>query len=126
MLTAHLAMLSRIGIQGMSSDESDFEERPAKYYVHVPRWRSPELSSWLHAIDQLEMYFRTMARKPKGALPRLRIHSATGPVSDKRFVPGLPKSAYNASWLLTLVDPTHDAMITDEVYSFTHDNRLFS
>lgn len=111
----------------MSSDESDIEDDPPKYYVHPPQWRSPELSSWLHVLDQLEKHFRASSgRAVRGALPRLRIHSADGPMSDRRFVRDLPRSAYNEDWLSTLVNPNYDVGVTNEEYHFAHDNGLFS
>jgi hypothetical protein len=49
-------------VNGMSSDESDYEELPGnppiwlrspRYYVLKPRWRHSQLSEWLETFDMI-------------------------------------------------------------------------
>ncbi|KAH9475473.1 hypothetical protein JR316_0012584 [Psilocybe cubensis] len=133
LLQEHVPILQRLGIAGMSSDESDFEDGPAstatggapRYKVHPPAWRASALSYWLQTIDSLQVLFRRSNGKHRGSFPRLRV--ASGEDSDsKGFVTDLPITAYNPNWLAARPFYMFDVRPTDENYNFNHDNRLFA
>ncbi|KAH9486001.1 hypothetical protein JR316_0000064 [Psilocybe cubensis] len=136
LLQPHVAMLQRLGIGGMSSDESDYEDEvehgavpssgPApRYIVHQPAWRAASLSFWLQTIDSVQIILRKITGRHRGAFPRLRVASEIES-SSRSFVPDLPINAYNPVWLASRPFFQFEVRPTDETYSFNHDNRLFT
>lgn len=139
LLQCHIPMLERLGIPGMSSDESETEYAQAAdsydsvFYVHKPSWRSQTLTEWLKALDSIHMRMR--GKRGPGSLPRLRIRSndydeaaAETGMSSGKFVDGLPMCAYSSKWLADHIGLGFGLGVhpTNEEYSFTIDNRLFS
>ncbi|OCH85279.1 hypothetical protein OBBRIDRAFT_740156 [Obba rivulosa] len=104
-LKPHAAMLQEFGVDGMSSDESEQEDKHNKvhYHVLIKPWRSPQVTPWLRAFDAV--YFRSRINSTggntRGAFPHMRM---IGPrVSSARgAVPGLLLNAYSPSWLVQL------------------------
>jgi hypothetical protein len=82
----------------MSSEESDGEVGERLFWVKMHKWRNPDLTAWLQAIDGLPLV-NTIGT----ALPR-RQYYRTRRLSHKQstntYVPkGLPKSYYSQDWL---------------------------
>ncbi|KAG2010580.1 hypothetical protein CC2G_013395 [Coprinopsis cinerea AmutBmut pab1-1] len=117
------SLLQRLGPDGMSSDESEDEVDSApgnrrirpSYRVLTPRWRSDDLTELLHFIDSVHLMLRRMdPARQRGSWPRIRHHDPQRKImsKSKRFVPGLPRNAYNEDFLgryadnLELVKPT--------------------
>lgn len=137
-LRYHEPIIRHLGIDGMSSDESDREEHEElaranaltddkiypRYTIRVPRWRADELSPWLHDIDMVNIENRANMGTFRGSLPRLREAPAGGPIpsTNYTFVPGLPVNAYKRTWLQRM-DP-HVVEVKPQAYNFTHDSRL--
>jgi hypothetical protein len=125
-------MIQKLGVDGMSSDESDYGElarnpparmRPPRYYVLQPLWRHPDLSAWLETFDVVYCILRRLSISRRGAYARLRQqNAATVKYSpSKAFVPGLSVSTYNANWLEARGDVEFVVFPSSEPYSFTHD-----
>ena len=136
-LRAHVPILERFGVEGMSSDESDLDELPTyprarlknrRYYVLRPQWRAEELTDWLHIFDSAHMIMRrSQSGGSRGALPHLRLYNAQSPKfsESKSFVRGLPASAYDEEWLAN----KHEHIVRhnkDETYNFVHSNAVFT
>ena len=132
-------MLQRLGVEGMSSDESESEDlmnqrpqtrrRAPLFYVRRPVWRNPAISEWLQIFDTLHIIMRRMlSPKSRGAYPRKRIHNPDGPFStSKRFVCQLPTNAYNEAWLAdqTRLDGAIIVRPMMQGYDFNHDTQIF-
>jgi hypothetical protein len=125
-------MIQRLGIDGMSSDESDYGElprnpparmRPPRYYVLQPLWRHPDLSAFLETFDVVYCILRRLSISRRGAYARLRQQNATTVKysTSKAFVPGLSVSTYSANWLEARGDVEFVVFPSSEPYSFTHD-----
>ncbi|KDR66684.1 hypothetical protein GALMADRAFT_147736 [Galerina marginata CBS 339.88] len=122
MLRPHLQMLDNLGVDGMSSDESEGEDaNETACIVRIPRWRSKALSDWLHVIDRIYILSRRKAGNRRGSLPHLRIYKDGSFSLKDKFVSGLPKNAYDPEWL----SKAQDVYEKDEEYLFKHENMLF-
>src|SRR5688572_28833775 len=103
-----------LGPDGMSSDESESEELtgsephrrsrdgPPVYCVLSPRWRSDELTRFLHLLDSVHLALRRMdPSRQRGSWPRVRRYNPDRQImsSSQKFVPNLPRNAYDASFL---------------------------
>ncbi|CAA7270752.1 unnamed protein product [Cyclocybe aegerita] len=125
-LKHHVRIIKALGVNGMSSDESDtdVDGDMVGYRVRMPEWRSPSLTSWLHAIDSVYMMERRKTRI-RGALPHLRIY-ALGPFStSERFVAGLPINAYSQPWLAKTPNVSTTVSPLAWPYDFTLANDIF-
>lgn len=81
-LQHHVPILQRLGVNGMSEDESDCDDladapgirsRPPRYYVVRPAWRARNLTAWLQTFDSMHILMRRMTGEPsRGAYPRQR------------------------------------------------------
>ncbi|KAJ3507579.1 hypothetical protein NLJ89_g6220 [Agrocybe chaxingu] len=134
-LLKHQRMISALGIDGMSSDESDYEEvrdnvpvrtRAPRYYVLRPKWRNPSLSAWLQTFDSVYSINRRIKMKRRGAYPRLRYDNTASvrKSSNPSFVTELPINAYEGDWLNARIDVDFTVKPTAEEYSFTHDDDI--
>lgn len=134
LLQKHVHVLQRLGVDGMSSDESDVEElwhdpavrrRQPSYFVSTPAWRHPSLTAWLLAFDSMHVISRRMAgNRLRGAYPRCRIYARDRSSKSKRYVSHLPKTAYNPDWLKTRNNIEFTVAPTEEIYPFTHDDHV--
>jgi hypothetical protein len=115
--------MQALGPDGMSSDESDTEgaisssstSQPRRgnnggpsalpaYRVLSPRWRSDELTNFLHLLDNLHISLRRMdPTRQRGSWPRVRYYDPTNKKvsNSKRFVTHLPLNAYDSKFLET-------------------------
>jgi hypothetical protein len=101
-LTKHLGVLDTLGPEGMSSDESlfDQETHQMRYTVAKPDWRHPDLHHWLKVFDQLhhKNHINSWSLDKRGAFPHIRLGSQR--VHRKTHAPKyLPINAYNPTWL---------------------------
>jgi len=134
LLGKHVHILQRLGVEGMSSDESDVEElrrdpavrrRQPSYFVLTPSWRHPSLTAWLSAFDSMHVIARrTTGNRLRGAYPRCRIYARDRPSKSKRYVSHLPTTAYDPGWLKTRHNIEFTVAPTEEIYPFTHDDRI--
>ncbi|KAJ8468268.1 hypothetical protein ONZ45_g17303 [Pleurotus djamor] len=125
-LRRHEKMIMRLGVDGMSSDESDHAQSLAQYRILIPRWRNPVLAQWLRTMDWVyySTRFSMKRRAGQGSRPRLRI--TTMQYSDSStYVPGLPKSAYDQEWYERLPEVFREAVdAKDTPYDFSHDQQI--
>ena len=131
LLQAHVPILQQLGVDGMSSDESDLEElerdpsvrqRRPRFFVRSPLWRKRDLSAWLRVFDAMHIYERRSSGiNLRGAYPRYRVHKIDHFSRSKKFVSHLPLSAYNGKWLEDHEDPNFTVCPNhEETYDFTH------
>ena len=129
-------MIRRLGVEGMSSDESDYGElganpparlRAPRYYVVEPRWRHPDLGQFLEVFNTVYFIRRRVADSLRGSYPRLRQHAATSArISiSRKFVSHLSISAYNPEWIASRIDVAFVVCPTEEEYSFNHAADIF-
>ena len=86
-------MLERLGVDGMSSDETTEDEDGTKQSrVLVKDWRSLELTHWLRQFDTIPEN-----EGSRGRQPRFRFYSNKTQCNTKPKK-GLPCNAYNTSW----------------------------
>ncbi|KAF9500278.1 hypothetical protein BDN71DRAFT_1355543, partial [Pleurotus eryngii] len=123
-LHSHQLMLERLGVQGMSSDESDHESGLSQYRILLPKWRNPQLAAWLRVFDAIHRKSRFQSdqtRAGRGARPRLRVVGQTWSTSES-YVSQLPLNAYNPNWLarLNIIEKEDVDAQGDEHYDFSH------
>lgn len=121
-LVRHVKMLTYLGVDGMSSDESDHENGLAQYRILVKPWRNISLGPWLRVFDALHRRsrFRPVDRATRGARPHMRMVSSK--VDDAHpAVTKLPRNAYSEIWLSTLVEYDLERLDVNETsYDFSH------
>ncbi|OBZ73045.1 hypothetical protein A0H81_07122 [Grifola frondosa] len=102
-LRRHLDILQTLGVDGISSDESDHENGVAQYRVLVKPWRNPMLTPWLRTFDTAYRRDRLNGgnQTTRGAQPHLRLASQKLDYS-RPAVPRLPYNAYEVKWLQNL------------------------
>lgn len=95
------SIITTLGAQGMSSDESDHEagKGEATYHILQKPWRSSRLTVLLRALDALHLYFRYQGEThaTPGAWPHFRVSSSMK--SGRSATNGLPKGCYSLPWL---------------------------
>lgn len=135
-LKNHEFIIRQLGVDGMSSDESDYEElrsnpasrlRSPRYYVLNPQWRHPVLGQWLEVFDSVYHIRRRLGNELRGAYPRIRQHPASSVrhSSNKRFVSHLSISAYKPEWISSRLDVAFVVCPAQEQYSFAHPEDVF-
>ncbi|OBZ77588.1 hypothetical protein A0H81_02217 [Grifola frondosa] len=98
-LQRHLGILQDLGVDGMSSDESEHENGVIQYRVLIKSWRNPVLTPWLRTFDAAYRKDRLSgpSQSTRGAHPHLRL--ASQKVDLRAPVIRLPFNAYNYEWL---------------------------
>lgn len=134
LLRRHVNMLERLGVAGMSSDESDTAEvlgnasirnENTRYRVKRPRWRAPVLETWLRVFDTCYIVWRrTSTDAIHGAPVHLRERPSNSWSYSKKFVTCLEKNAYDAQWLHACTNVDVVLLPRDDQYDFTHDSRI--
>jgi hypothetical protein len=96
------AHLNKLGVDGMSGDESDHASGHRRYVVCKLNWRSNEITSVLRVLDALALVFHwTSNGRPKpGKFPHVQIDSDRLEIREP--VRNLPRNFYNSDWLNTL------------------------
>ncbi|KAJ7716538.1 hypothetical protein B0H16DRAFT_1338941 [Mycena metata] len=126
-LRQHAAMLERLGVDGMSSDDSDQEtqdirdEHQTTYSILTPLWRASHLAAWLRIFDSVHNILRKSGSSSAslGSFTRLRTISQRRSRS-KKFVPGLPLDVYDPHWIAQDARRKYDLYPTMEQYDFSH------
>lgn len=113
-------MLERLGVAGMSSDESDAEHRLAKVFrILIKPWRNPEVTLWLHTMDVINRGIRVMS-STTGNDPRARLVSIQSSKTGKP-IRQLPLNAYRTEWYNALTEMEKEHISARlEPYSFAH------
>jgi hypothetical protein len=92
------SMLAALGKEGMSSDESDYDQAIGTYFrpKSVP-WRR----NIIRELDMVDKEHRRLGstQRRRGAKPVIRRRDGQNAVSSSDPVPGLPISLYNPEWL---------------------------
>ena len=137
-LQHHVPILQRLGVNGMSEDESDCDDlpgapeirsRPPRYYVVRPAWRARNLTAWLQTFDSMHILMRRMTGEPsRGAYPRQHIYNYTPvrPTRSTAFVSHLPSNAYDGEWLLSQYNSEIYVCPGITQYDFSHNPEVFS
>jgi hypothetical protein len=133
-LHRHVAILQRLGVEGMSDDESDVEEmqtrqRPPRYFVIQPAWRAKALTSWLQIFDSVHILLRRTDGEPsQGAFPRQRIYNYRPQRFSraKKYVSHLPLNTYDKRWLSTIHNIDFSVCPQKTPYDFVHDQEAMS
>ncbi|KAL0062499.1 transcription elongation factor spt5 [Marasmius tenuissimus] len=101
-----MTIIERLGVPGMSSDESeDLEDVPERRYtVRARSWRSKRIQELLVRIDrELRKTKRSLyGNAPPGNAPRLRQRVRTPADSRRAAVALLPTNCYHKEWLRRL------------------------
>jgi len=112
-----LRLLGHLGEDGMSSEESDIDERSGMevYYVKEMIWRK-NIDREMNLIDKERTKEKRLYSK-KGAKPMSRIRNGTKGHTRRPGPKGLPKKLYAKNWLegLSKAD-VRDLEISDEKF----------
>ncbi|KAK7686692.1 hypothetical protein QCA50_010292 [Cerrena zonata] len=111
---ADLKMLDRLGRDGMSSDESDTDERGTKFgRVLVKPWRATSVGLWLQKLDQPINGERRRGRPPRPRVRSGKINYLSRPVKK------LPCNAYHPEWIQGLSNHQQSSLSMDNnVFDF--------
>jgi hypothetical protein len=117
------AVVVQLGVDGMSSDETDNEVDGSHILsIKAKKWRNENLTKWLHDLDTVHLArcVTTSGTIKKGNWPHRRRSVATK-FSDGPPVRALPKSFYDESFLASLTGKQYeDLKITNQSYDLTH------
>ncbi|KAF8179249.1 hypothetical protein K438DRAFT_1977322 [Mycena galopus ATCC 62051] len=122
----HIPMLEYLGIEGMSSDESDQDANIPRhplsaslvqYRIRTPQWRDRSVTTWLRMFDSVHNILRWRVRP--GADRRSRNDGRKS--ENPKFVPGLPINAYDPRWMESDTRRKYDSHPRPEPYDFAHD-----
>jgi hypothetical protein len=94
-------VILRLGVDGMSSEESDVDQNSVGvevtiYRVKILAWRR-KMEDELALIDQARKY--AVKNGPRGTRPVDRRRSNINTTSSRSPVPGLPEVLYDGNWL---------------------------
>jgi hypothetical protein len=119
-------MLDKFGVEGMSSDEEDYQpDGTPQYLVLVPRWRDSKVTFWLRVFDLMVIWDRRNRGESvsRGAHPRRRTPTRRISQSTK-FVAGLPINAYHPEWLRNRLEVKNTVHPDPTPYLFNHHHRI--
>lgn len=128
----HMKLIAALGVDGVSEDESDYDElesnlpsrtRAPRYYILHARWRNPALRPFLHVLDLIYCIVRRVSLRRRGAYTRQRQDSSTSIryTAKSSFVPGCSISVYSPEWLASHADVTFVVRPSPDPYDFTHE-----
>ena len=131
-LQTHQTIIEQLGVDGMSSDESDHDALPAdpfepqnpQYHVLPPKFRAKELHSFLTALDRFYIQDRKVTNALQGNFPRHRIFDPRSPSCSHKplYIDGLPINAYDPQWL-----QEHPGVTPAQTpYNFSYDPSIFA
>lgn len=105
-LRRHIQFLEDLGVDGMSSDESNIENQSRVYVVLKKTWRASGVTLWLRDLDSVHLSLRVTntGRVMRGNWPHERRDSSRVSVRDP--VHSLPTNFYATEWLSQL-PPSH-------------------
>jgi poly(A) polymerase Pap1 len=89
----------------MSSDEERMIGQYRQFEIIEPAWRSETVQAWLRVFDSLHTQAkrRGLFGDQRGAEPRVRVATTKGD-PNRRFVPKLPRNAYDDEWFNSRVN----------------------
>lgn len=119
----HLWVIQALGVQGMSSDESEHEGTQVRYRRTTLEWRNPALETFFTVIDVFHEAGRFTSGADKSSKSGSHVHLRlpAQKVSERAAVPGLPEAAYNPTWLKDLSDFFRSRLnISNVQYDFAH------
>jgi hypothetical protein len=91
-------MIEWYGMDGMSSDETEYEGLEVVYRVNVLPWRRPEVTGYLGIIDNERKFRDQTIYSRAGSKPAKRIRADDHPKSNRKAAQGLPSTLYNRDW----------------------------
>ncbi|KAG5725765.1 hypothetical protein E4T56_gene20976 [Termitomyces sp. T112] len=95
-------MVSRLEIDGQSSDESD---DGGQFKVKIQTWRNPQVSSLLYHIDEHRPTTNHLGNRRPSAPPRYRHYSEDITSRQLEDIPSrLPSNMYSTTWYESLVE----------------------
>ena len=98
------AVVDRLGVGGMSSDESEYEEggvrKTRRVRVKAMPWRAEEICKLMQIVDKDEMKVNSAGRQKLGnpGRKRCRPRYANATSTTRYAVPGLPVNYYESGW----------------------------
>ena len=115
-------MLLRLGIDSISSDESDHENGVPMFHITIVPWRNPALTPWLRALDAIHRMarFGPIMHNTRGSPPRERFDSGLVSRNNRRAPRGLPINAYDPEWLARLPSWHRQDLGAIPPYPFEH------
>lgn len=132
-LRSQTAMLTALGVDGTSSDDSDREEpHNVKYKRRTQPYLSQECVAWKHHFDSVAAIQVPAATElHRGNIARTRIMHGGTPSQRLIFKPGLPINAYDATWLQANAArksrlrpaPRYDFTFPPEAYEYVRTSR---
>lgn len=126
-LRKHEAVVVELGVDGMSSDETDAKaDGNHVLSIKAKKWHNRILTRWLHDLDIIYMACQVTIG---GTVERGNWAHQCRFVQGKFFygatVHCLPKSFYHASFLASLSDEQCEELeIIDQSYDLTHTSKL--
>jgi hypothetical protein len=107
----------------MSSDEEQIMGSYKQYHIIEPAWRSDAVTAWLRVFDALHAQGkrRGLFGDQRGSESRMRIGVTKGD-ANARFMPGLPRNAYNDEWYHSQVH-AEDIVRPGSPAPYLHDGR---
>ncbi|KAI6146408.1 hypothetical protein BKA82DRAFT_106332, partial [Pisolithus tinctorius] len=121
-LQKHVCLVAYLGMQGVSSDESEDEHtRTIDYPCIYPRWRSLSLAMIMWQADEV---IEENAKIPIGKQKKSGTQLCNRPHSNKfndntAAPPGLPRNCYDVKWLASLPSRTLKCLrIQESTYAF--------
>ena len=123
-LKAHRGLLEQLTPAGMSSDEERTTGQYTQYDVVEPAWRSDLVTTWLRIFDALHSEARRSGvfGNQRGSAPHMRLSNGKISTSGK-FIPGLPRNAYDDAWFNTQVH-AEDTVQPGPSTEYFHDRRI--
>lgn len=122
-LSEHGVILASVGIDAMSWDESDPEQKtePPSVMRHAPLWRSTDLNEFLEGLDSVSKENRFSKLQVTGCWRGNYKRTRTASCVDERMKApkGLPINCYNENWYHTL-DPYDELQ-----FNSTCDQKLY-
>lgn len=94
-------MVEELGPAGMSSDESELDEKTKKTTYRIKRrlWRATVCKDRLIVIDNDRNVTNAYGGTRPGKPPRERIRAPTSTISERAPKIGCPKNYYSSEWV---------------------------
>jgi hypothetical protein len=110
-------LLTELGPEGMSSDESDLDDGGRnEYRVRRMPWRSKEVERRLVQVDKDRNTTNAYGNSRAGSQPRARTRRNAVKVSRRKATPGYPLNFYDKSWYAALTkSQQHDLAPTEPI-----------
>ncbi|KAH7908183.1 hypothetical protein BJ138DRAFT_1013316 [Hygrophoropsis aurantiaca] len=122
-----VGILGELGVEGMSSDESDHPSEGGEPIYRILRkpWRAPALTPYLRTLDSLHLKTRYRGEwsASPGAWPHFRAVSLK--TSQRRVTADLPRNFYANGWYSSCTPSLQRSLrAKSDKYTFTHPEEL--